>query len=61
MYGDNSSTMPIGLAMSLSSNPEAFYKFLKMSDSEQDKIMKEASKANSFLQIHNIVKGIELK
>lgn len=61
MYGDNSSRMPLGLAMSLSGNPDAFNNFLKMPDLEQDKIIKKAREASSYLEIHNIVKGIEAK
>jgi hypothetical protein len=53
--------MPLGLAMSLSSNLNAFNNFLKMSDLEQDKIIKKAREASSYLEIHNIVKGIEAK
>ena len=61
MYGDNSSKMPLGLAMNLSSNPEAFYKFLKMTNEEQDKIIQRASATHSVLELHNIVKQIQTK
>ncbi|MBE6624692.1 MAG: hypothetical protein E7622_03490 [Ruminococcaceae bacterium] len=61
MYGDNSSKMPLGLAMGLSSNPEAFHNFLKMSDSEQDKIISKARNASSLLEIYNMVNKMALK
>ena len=55
MYGDNSSKMPLGLAMSLSSNPEAFYKFLKMTNEEQDEIMEKARATHSIVELKGIV------
>ncbi len=61
MYGDNSSKMPLGLAMGLSTSPDALYKFLKMTDSEQDKIIQRAKEASTFLELHNLVKQIEAK
>ncbi len=58
MYGDKSNNMPIGLAMSLSSNPEAFRQFLKMSDSEQDKIMQRARKTHSIIELKQMVDAL---
>ena len=58
MYGDNSHNMPIGLAMSFSSNPEALKVFLKMSNAEQDKIMLKALEATSVREVQKMVDGI---
>ncbi|MBO5374519.1 MAG: hypothetical protein J6A54_03615 [Clostridia bacterium] len=58
MYGENSHNMPIGLAMSFSSNPEALKVFLKMSNAEQDKIMLQALEAGSVREVQKMVDGL---
>lgn len=58
MYGQNSHNMPIGLAMSFSSNPEALKVFLRMSNAEQDKIMLEAIESNNPRQIQKMVDSL---
>lgn len=58
MYGENSHNMPIGLAMSLSSNPEALKVFLRMSNAEQDKIMLQAIENSNPRQIQAMVDGL---
>lgn len=53
MYGNNSYDMPIGLAMALSHNVEAFKTFLSMTNEEQDAVAQRAreSKTHRELQI----------
>ncbi len=58
MYGENSHNMPIGLAMSFSSNPEALKVFLKMSNAEQDKMMLQAIEANSAREVQKMVDSL---
>ena len=58
MFGKNSYNMPIGLAMSFSSEPEAFKRFLEMPPSEQDKII-EASYHKSIRELYLMVSSLK--
>ena len=58
MYGNESYNLPIGLAMSLSSNPKAFNAFLNMSNSEQDEIICKAREAKGVRELQKMVDGI---
>ena len=55
MYGENSYNMPLNLAMSFSSNPEALKVFLRMSNAEQDKLMLRASEMHSARRVQKMV------
>ncbi len=55
MYGSNSHNMPLNLAMSFSSNPEALKVFLRMSNAEQDKMMLRAQEAQSVREVQLMV------
>ena len=61
MYGDNSSKMPITLAMAFSHDKKAFYNFLNMSDNEQDEIIERAERSKSILEIQGIVTALSRK
>lgn len=58
MYGENSHNMPLNLAMSFSSNPEALKVFLRMSNAEQDKLMLKASEIQSTREVQKMVDAL---
>lgn len=61
MYGNASYDMPIGLAMSLSSNPEAFKTFLSMSNEEQDNVVNRAKEIKTKRELQLMVDSLAEK
>ena len=61
MFGNNSYNLPVGLAMSLSSNPEAFRVFLNMSNEEQDALSGRAREAKSVRELQMMVNELPKK
>ena len=58
MYGNESYTLPIGLAMSLSSNKEAFKIFLSMSNEEQDNLIGKAREMKTVRELQKMVDSL---
>ena len=58
MYGNGSYNLPIGLAMSLSSNPEAFTIFLNMSNEEQDNLIGKARETKTVREMQQMVDSL---
>lgn len=61
MYGNASYDMPIGLAMSLSSNKEAFKTFLSMSNEEQDNVVNHAKEMKTKRELQLMVDELAKK
>ena len=53
--------MPIGLQMALAHNISSFNAFLKLNDSEQDKIIEKSKGAKTKRELQMLVDGICLK
>ncbi|MBQ8163650.1 MAG: hypothetical protein IJZ93_04720 [Clostridia bacterium] len=60
MYGDNSANMPIGFAMALAHDKAAFYKFLNMSDSEQDALIEKANNSKNIVEMQRLVSSLSI-
>ena len=58
MYGENSYDLPIDLAMSLSSNPEALKIFINMSNEEQDNLIGKARETKSVRELQLMVDNL---
>ena len=53
--------MPIGLQMALAHNTSSFNAFLKLSDSEQDKIIEKARNIKTKRELQAMIDNISLK
>ena len=53
--------MPIGLQMALAHNASSLNAFLKLSDSEQDKVIEKARGAKTKRELQLLVNSISLK
>ncbi|MBQ8738628.1 MAG: hypothetical protein IJZ04_03935 [Clostridia bacterium] len=58
MYGKNSSKIPVYLAMSFSSNPEALQAFLSLSDAEQDKFIERARRSRGVIEAEHLAQSL---
>ena len=58
MYDPINEHLPIGFSMALAHNPTAFNVFLKMENSEQDKIIAKARVAETKREVQALVDSI---